>query len=86
MHNATVVWQLCFHAEAEREPVQKFKLGDLVTVAEPQTGVHYTGRVLGLIEESIGATYTVELKQTGWIGTFSESDLEPIGRSSAATA
>ena len=64
----------------------KFKLGDLVRIAEPQTGAQCTGRVLGLIEEPIGATYTVELKQTGWIGTFTESDLEPIGRSSAATA
>jgi hypothetical protein len=66
--------------------VPKFKLGDLVSIAEPQTGARYTGRVLGLIEEPIGATYTVELKQNGWIGTFTESDLEPIGRSSPATA
>jgi hypothetical protein len=80
------MWRPGFQAEAGREPVPKFKLGDLVKIAEPQTGTQYTGRVLGLIEEPIGATYTIELKQTGWIGTFTESDLEPIELSSAATA
>jgi hypothetical protein len=64
----------------------KFKLGDLVKMAGPQPSVRYTGRVLGLIEEPTGAIYTIEMKETGWIGSFAESDLEPLDRASAAKA
>ena len=82
MHNAAFIAT----AFAGRLAVAKFKLGDLVKMAGHQPSGRYTGRVLGLIEEPTGAIYTIEVKDTGWICSFAEADLEPMDRSQAAKA